>query len=58
MGKILVGVDIGGTTIKLGFINLKGTIIEKWEIPTNTANNGSAIVDDIWKSIHDKVAKK
>ncbi|MFD1170430.1 ROK family glucokinase [Oceanobacillus caeni] len=57
MGKILVGVDIGGTTIKLGFINLKGTIIEKWEIPTNTANNGSAIVDDIWKSIHDKVEK-
>ncbi|WP_068671885.1 ROK family glucokinase [Oceanobacillus sp. Castelsardo] len=55
MEKILVGVDIGGTTIKLGFINLNGTIIEKWEIPTNTTNNGNAIVDDIWKSIQNKL---
>lgn len=54
MEKLFVGVDIGGTTIKLGFIQYDGTIMEKWEIPTNTANNGNKIVDDIWKSIQNK----
>ncbi len=29
------GVDIGGTTIKIGFFSVDGDLIEKWEIPTN-----------------------
>lgn len=33
--KILVGVDLGGTTIKMAFINYYGEILEKWEIPTD-----------------------
>ena len=30
------GVDIGGTTVKIGLFEETGTIVEKWEIPTNT----------------------
>ena len=32
------GVDIGGTTIKIGLFSVEGDLIEKWEIPTNKGN--------------------
>ena len=34
------GVDIGGTTVKIGLFEETGTIVEKWEIPTNTLADG------------------
>ncbi|WP_156290729.1 ROK family glucokinase [Oceanobacillus salinisoli] len=55
MDKIMVGVDIGGTTVKIGFIHYHGDILEKWEIPTNTSSGGQKIVDDIWNSAHHKL---
>ena len=33
------GVDIGGTTIKIGLFSVEGDLIEKWEIPTNKTDN-------------------
>ena len=33
MQNILLGVDIGGTTIKMGITNVDGQMIDKWEIP-------------------------
>ena len=32
--RYAIGVDIGGTTVKLGLFNLEGEALEKWEIPT------------------------
>lgn len=29
------GIDLGGTTIKLAFINMYGEIQHKWEVPTD-----------------------
>src|SRR5690625_7905589 len=57
MEKVMIGVDIGGTAVKIGFITESGDFITKWEIPTNTANNGLSIVDDDWTSIEDKVVQ-
>ena len=31
---ICFGVDIGGTTVKLGMFSEAGELLEKWEIPT------------------------
>lgn len=28
------GIDIGGTTIKMGLFRVDGTLLDKWEIPT------------------------
>ena len=36
MGKYCFGVDVGGTTVKLGLFNTDGDLLEKWEIPTVT----------------------
>ena len=45
------GIDLGGTTVKLAFFNEEGTMLNKWEIPTVTANNGAQILPDIAASI-------
>lgn len=45
------GVDIGGTTVKIGLFQTDGTIVEKWEIKTRTENQGEAILPDIAESI-------
>lgn len=41
------GIDVGGTTIKLAYFDQEGNMLDKWEIPTNTANNGEAVLPDI-----------
>ena len=49
------GVDIGGTTVKLGLFEFNGTIVDKWEIKTYTENEGAAILPDVAKSIASKM---
>ena len=58
MSKYAFGVDIGGTSIKLGLFDKYGYILDKWEIPTNTDNEGSAILPDAAQSIQDKMQEK
>lgn len=52
-----VGIDIGGTTIKMAFIDQFGEIVTKWEIATNCENEGQEITPDICKAIFNKVAE-
>ena len=52
------GVDLGGTTAKLAFFEETGTILEKWEIPTDTDDHGSNILPDISASILDYIREK
>ena len=49
------GVDIGGTTVKLGLFEFNGTIVDKWEIKTYTENEGAAILPDVATSIASKM---
>ena len=30
MGKICFGIDIGGTTVKIGILSEEGQILDKW----------------------------
>ncbi|CBL35615.1 hypothetical protein CL3_03760 [butyrate-producing bacterium SM4/1] len=32
MEKKCVGIDVGGTSVKLGMFEMDGTLLEKWEI--------------------------
>ena len=45
------GVDIGGTTVKMGRFSGDGELQEKWELPTRVGENGKYIFDDIAASI-------
>ena len=52
------GVDIGGTTVKLGLFRTDGELLDKWEIPTRKEDNGSQILPDVAASIKEKLAEK
>lgn len=58
MKKYCFGVDIGGTTVKLGLFEVDGTLIDKWEIVTVVADGGVQILPDVAKSIIDKIEEK
>ncbi len=45
------GVDLGGTTVKIAYFDVNGTMLNKWEIPTVTAGGGAQILPDIAASI-------
>lgn len=58
MKKYAFGVDIGGTTIKMGFFETSGELLEKWEIPTRTENDGVNILPDISVQINSFLENK
>ena len=45
------GIDLGVTTVKIAYFDETGKMLDKWEIPTVTANGGSQILPDIAASI-------
>ena len=51
------GIDVGGTTVKLAFFDETGFMLDKWEIPTNTENNGTQILPDIADSVKNYLNK-
>ncbi|MBR1847708.1 MAG: ROK family glucokinase [Lachnospiraceae bacterium] len=58
MQKYGFGVDVGGTTVKIGYFDLEGNVLDKWEIPTRTEDGGKNILPDVAQSIKDKMAEK
>ena len=58
MEKYCFGVDVGGTTVKIGFFTGEGDLLNKWEIPTRTEDNGKNIIPDIAKSIKFKIIER
>ncbi|MCI7113823.1 MAG: ROK family glucokinase [Lachnospiraceae bacterium] len=57
MKKYAYGVDIGGTTVKIGFFETTGKLVDTWEIPTRTENDGELILPDIAESIKENNEK-
>lgn len=63
MKKYGFGVDIGGTTIKMSLFEMTGHMVDKWEIPTNTQDHGSSILNDVaavieGRLVQDSIAKE
>ncbi|MGN0987906.1 MAG: ROK family glucokinase [Otoolea sp.] len=51
MEKKCIGIDVGGTTVKVGLFELDGTLLRKWEVPTRKENGGENILPDVAASI-------
>lgn len=56
--KFGFGIDVGGTTVKLGLFTQAGELLEKWEIPTNTEHEGEAILPDIARAVADCMSRR
>lgn len=55
MVKYIFGIDLGGTTVKMGLFQTDGLLLDKWEIPTRTENEGENILPDISASMSSKL---
>lgn len=58
MQKYGFGVDIGGTTIKIGFFETSGKLLDKWEVKTDKTDHGKNILPDVAKAIDNKLAQE
>lgn len=58
MAEFGFGVDLGGTTVKLGLFGVEGNILDKWEIPTRKENQGSYILGDIAEALNKKLEER
>ena len=56
--KYCFGVDIGGTTVKMGLFSTEGELFDKWEIKTRTENHGQAVLPDAAEAIFAKMYEK
>ena len=58
MGKMCIGVDVGGTSVKLGLFETSGTLVYKWEVPTRKEEGGRYILEDVAASIRNVLAQR
>lgn len=58
MKKYAFGVDIGGTTVKMGLFETTGILLDTWEIPTRTVDGGKNILGDIAEAVGNKMSEK
>ena len=58
MGKKCIGIDIGGTTVKLGLFTVDGELLDKWEVVTRKEEDGKYILEDVAASIKAVLGEK
>lgn len=58
MSRKCMGVDIGGTSVKIGLFETTGELLEKWEVPTRKEDGGNYILQDVAKSIRSHLEEK
>ena len=51
MKEYAFGIDLGGTTAKVGLFTTAGALLEKWEVPTDTSNAGEHILGNLAKAV-------
>ena len=56
MGMKCIGVDVGGTSVKMGIFETTGELLDKWEVKTRKEENGKYILPDVAASIREKVS--
>ena len=56
--KVIFGIDLGGTTIKMGLFGTEGESISDWEIPTRTEGAGRYILADMAEAVKKTVAER
>lgn len=58
MEKKCIGIDVGGTSVKLGLFETTGKVLYKWEVPTRKEEDGRYILEDVAASIKALLAEK
>ena len=56
--KYCFGIDIGGTTVKIGLVAENGEIVTRWEIPTRKGSDPACLLEDVKTSLENCMAEK
>jgi len=56
--KNVIGIDLGGTTAKIGILTQRGDIIDKWSLDTDITKEGVNIVPNLVESINEHLKEK
>ncbi|MBQ7103551.1 MAG: ROK family protein, partial [Anaerotignum sp.] len=55
--KYCFGVDIGGTTVKIGLVSEKGEIVDRWEVNTRKGSDPARLLEDVKVSLEGCMAE-
>ena len=58
MKEYAFGIDLGGTTAKVGLFTTAGALLEKWEVPTDTSEKGVRILPNLAAAVLGKMEEK
>ena len=58
MKEYAFGIDLGGTTAKVGLFTTAGALLEKWEVPTDTSEKGVRILPNLAAAVLGKIEEK
>ena len=58
MKEYAFGIDLGGTTAKIGLFTTSGALLEKWEVATDTSNAGEHILENLAAAVLGKIKEK
>ena len=58
MNKNVIGVDLGGTKVKLGLVNSSGRILKKVSLPTKAERGPEKVISQIFKGVDTLIGNK
>ena len=58
MKEYAFGIDLGGTTAKIGLFTTSGALLEKWEVPTDPSNAGEHILENLAAAVLGKMKEQ
>ena len=58
MKEYAFGIDLGGTTAKIGLFKTTGELLEKWEVATDTSNAGEHILENLAAAVLGKMKEQ
>ena len=58
MKEYAFGIDLGGTTAKIGLFTTSGALLEKWEVATDTSNAGEHILENLAAAVLGKMKEQ
>ena len=58
MKEYAFGIDLGGTTAKIGLFTTSGALLDKWEVSTDTSNAGEHILENLAAAVLGKMKEQ
>lgn len=56
--KVNIGIDLGGTAVKLGLVDQDGNVLDHFQVPTLAETNSrDTILENMMNAVHELIKK-